>query len=122
VYASPLERPAPFRVVDQDLAHQASGQGEEMSAVAELDSFEADEFHERLVYEAGGLKRSARSLAPQLSVRDLVEFLVYEGGERMERAFVASPMGPQEIGDVVPIPRQRSPQVVHTGQTPSLGS
>jgi hypothetical protein len=88
-----------------------------MSAVAELKSLEADELCESLVDEACGLKRLTRSLAPQLSVGYLVQFVVDEGSELVHRAYVASAMGAQEIGDVVPIPRPRSRPAIHAAKT-----
>ena len=101
MYAPPLGRVPALRVVDEDLSHQSSRQGEEMRPVTELNPVQAQELRERLVHEARGLEGPMGLFASELPVSDVVQLFVDERGEPMRRLFVASAMGPQEVGNLV---------------------
>lgn len=83
-----------------------------MSAVIQPDPTEADELDERLVDQSRRLKRMAGSLATELSVGDLLELIVYEGDEAIQRARIAGGGGTDQIGNLPPV-GPRAGAVVH---------
>jgi hypothetical protein len=77
------------RVVDEDLAHRASGGAEEVAARVEA-RIGAEQPHEDLVHERGRLQRVAGTLLRQARTRQPVQFGVHLLVQALERRRVAA--------------------------------
>jgi hypothetical protein len=95
-----LGRVASPRVVDEDLAHGAGGDAEEMRAVLPVDRAAADELEVGLVDEGRGLERVPRALVPEIGAGAAAQLVVHEREERVERTRVSGAPPPEELRDL----------------------
>jgi hypothetical protein len=77
------------RVVHEDAAHHAGGDGEKMRAVVPLDRFPVDQTDIGLVDERRRLKAVSDALPRHAAPRDSVELLMDERNQSLESALVA---------------------------------
>jgi hypothetical protein len=77
------------RVVDEDAAHQARGQPQELRAVAPVHAALVDQAQVHLVHQRSWLERVAAALAPDVAPREPSELLVHEGEHLAQRLLVA---------------------------------
>ena len=79
------------RIVDQDAAHRARRDREELSAIDPLRVCLSGEPHVRLVHDGGGGQRVTTRFGPQLSVRDAFQLAVDQRHELVHRLWSAAP-------------------------------
>lgn len=84
-------------MIDQDLSHQVRGQGDEVAAVADLQSTLIQQPQVRLMDECGGLQRVVGTFPPQMATRDATQLLVHEGQKTMQRVIVSGTPQPKEL-------------------------
>jgi len=100
VQLTPASRRAvPARVVDEDLAHRARCEREEVVAVLPLDALGVDQFQVRLVDQRRRGHRAAGAVAPEVGVRDVAEALVDDREEPVERRRTPLPGVKEELGN-----------------------
>jgi hypothetical protein len=87
-------------VLDEDLAHEARRNGEEVGAVFKADGFEAAEVDVSFVHEGGCLKDVAGPLAAEVGRSDPFQFGVEKASDLIERIFIAFLPLIQEFGDL----------------------
>jgi hypothetical protein len=66
-------------VINQNLTHELSGDGEEMSAALPLERAHPDQTKVRLMHQSGALQRVVWPFIPQLEVGQTTQFLVDQG-------------------------------------------
>lgn len=76
-------------MIDEDLAHDLGGEGEEAFAVFELGVVVADEAEPELIDEGGGLEGVIGAFAAEVSVGEFAEFVVDECGDGIEGLLIA---------------------------------
>src|SRR5690625_196881 len=78
----------PPRLVSQDVPHRLRGGTEEMRPI-DVTAVGADELYIRLMKQGGGVECGRAVLTTALPVRELVEFVVKQGQQRIHRLGVA---------------------------------
>ena len=81
----------PTRIVDEDAAHQASGDGEEVRTVLPIDPALVDQLQVDLVDERGRLRRAVRPLAGEMACGNDVQLVVDERDEPVQCLAAAPP-------------------------------
>jgi len=87
------------RVIDQDLAHEVRGDADEFLSVIGAPGVLPGEAQVNLMNERGALQRVGGSLLAHVTVRHLVQFLVEQGQELLERPSVAIAPAVKQLGD-----------------------
>lgn len=87
------------RVVNEDLAHRARGQGQEVVAILPLDTLGVDELEVGLVHEGGGGDRAALAVAAKVCMRDVTQPVVDDGKEPLQRLRATIPRVEKELCD-----------------------
>jgi hypothetical protein len=95
-------------VIDEDLAHDVSGEADEVGAVVPVDVF-AGEAEVGFVDESGGLESVVRALAAHVGLGEAVQLRVDEGEETVGGGGVAGVHGFEELGDFARIGLQGKP-------------
>jgi hypothetical protein len=88
-------------MVDENPAHHAPGDREEVCPVVQLDAGLIDETEVHLVGESGGLKGVVGTFAPEVAARQASELLVDLRHELIEGGTIAAPRSQEEPGRVV---------------------
>ena len=88
-------------LLDENLAHRAGGDPEEVRAVVRIEGPRPHEPDPRLVGERGRLERLAGPLPPELLTREPAQFRVDDLGERVGRRRVARAGRVEQPGDGV---------------------
>ena len=96
--SGPPRRSAP-RDVDEHMAHQARGHGEEVLAVLPADRIPAKKPHAQLVDQSGRLQADGRSLAQHVAGSHAVQLLVDERQDPVECIRVAVAPGAEQLRD-----------------------
>jgi len=79
------------RVIDENAAHEARGQRQEMCAILPADAAKVDEPNESLVDESRCLQRVIVTLAAHLDAGETAEFLMNDRDQFVERGTIAAP-------------------------------
>lgn len=86
-------------MVDEDLAHEVSGDAEEVGAAFPVGEFLGDEAEVGFVDESGGLEGGHVALGAEVTVGQAMQFLIDERGEKIESGFVAALPIDEKLGD-----------------------
>lgn len=87
-------------VIDENAAHEEGGEGEEVGAIFPVAVGSADEAHESLVDERGGLEGVAGALVAEVVCRDAVKFRVSRLQQAVQGGGIAFAPGADELGQV----------------------
>lgn len=87
------------RMVDQDLAHGACGDGEEMTAIAPRYAVLVGEFEISFVDQAGGVQGLGETLA-ELTPGDAAQIVVDRRHQAVESSFLATLVDEQQLRQV----------------------
>src|SRR4029079_17711465 len=87
------------RVIDENAAHDAARDAEEMRPVAPVAMFERHEPKVGLVRKRRRLQGVIRAFVTQLRSREAPQFRVDERDEALQRALVAAPARAEQRGD-----------------------
>ncbi len=87
-------------VINEDAANGLCRHGEELGAVLPADMLLADQPHERLIDQLGGLESVTLALAPHRDLRNAMEFREDERGKAIGRAGHAALYLGEDRGDV----------------------
>ena len=89
-------------MVDQDTAHQAGGEGDEVHGATPLHPSLVDETQVGFVNQGGRLQRVLRAFPLQVTRRHAPKLVVDEGHQRCQRLFVAVAPLNEQTGHVTP--------------------
>jgi hypothetical protein len=93
--------PSPPRVVDQNVAHQLRGHGEEVSTILPTNTLRARKANIGLVNQRRGLERVALALALHVAMRDASYLVVDQRGQAIEGRTVSLPPFDQQARQII---------------------
>jgi hypothetical protein len=98
--AAALCREARASAVDEQIAHDLGGEGEEMRSVGQIHAWGIDEAQIGFVNQTGRVERALNRRSAQAPMSELVESVIHERHEPIASAFVSGAPLAQETCDV----------------------
>src|ERR1051326_6142238 len=98
-----LLRAAAARVIDQHVAHDAGGDGEEMATVCEIELGRAGHAQISFVHDGGAGEGGLRRFELQVVARHALKLVVDERHELLKRGLVAPAPTRQKVGALPPV-------------------